>query len=120
VFALEVASILADKGGKITAFHVVTGKKKFDLEQFMTEQNNFLKDVPVRVHRKWALSAEVERAILNESEHHDLVVLGMTDEPFIQKFAHIPKSEIIAKSCNKPLVLVKSRAGVRSLLKRLI
>jgi APA family basic amino acid/polyamine antiporter len=120
VFALEVASILAEKGGKITAFHVVTGKKKFDLEQFISEQNIFLKDVPVRVYRKWALSAEVERAILNESEYHDLVVLGMTDEPFIQKFAHIPKSEIIAKSCNKPLVLVKSRAGVRSLLKRLI
>jgi len=37
----------------------------------------------MRVHRKWALSADVDCAILNESENYDLVVLGITDGPFI-------------------------------------
>jgi amino acid transporter len=119
-FSLEVASILADRGGKITAFYVDRRKRKFDLDRFLNEQCSFLERSDIRIQRKLALSDDVENAILLESEKHDLVIMGISDEPLAFRVAHTPLSEIIAKTCLKPLVLVKPRQGMRSLIKRLV
>jgi len=112
VFALEIASILCEKDGSITAFHVDSGKKRFNLDQFLKEQCEFLGDGEFEIRKKVALADDVARAIMNESSGHDLIILGTSDDPLLQRVTHQRLSEIVAGSCTLPIVLVKTRSGM--------
>jgi APA family basic amino acid/polyamine antiporter len=113
VFSLEIARILAEEGGTITALHVDRGARRFDLERFLDEQESLFKGSRLEVKKKLALSDDVAASIIAESFQHDLVVMGISEMPAISRVARTPISGLVAKSCPKPLVLVKPRAGVR-------
>ena len=117
-FALEVASILADKeAGEVVAF-TVAGHRKFDIGQFLADHVERLHLPPERVQAKVVTAPDVVEAILQESEGYDLVVLGSTAEPLLYQFARDPIPETVAKRCTKPVVMVKAGAGIRSWVKR--
>jgi APA family basic amino acid/polyamine antiporter len=121
VLALEVASILTDKDvGEIVAFTVTSGRKRFDLEQFVDRQKHRLRIPRGRVRFKEVLSKNVVEAILSEAENYDLIVLGATAEPIVSRVAHLPLPETFARRCNKPLVMVRAAAGLRSWIRRWI
>jgi APA family basic amino acid/polyamine antiporter len=118
VFSLEIACILAEEGGTITALHVDRGKRRFDLERFLNEQKQLFKSSRLELKKKLALSDDVAASIVAESSGHDLVVMGISEMPVFSRVARTPISELVAKSCPKPLVLVKPRAGVRFFIDR--
>ena len=119
-FALEVAGILAEpEDGKITAL-TVGGRGRFDLDAFVAEQIERDESLRERVVGKTVWGRDVVRAILNEAEDHDLVVLGCTSEPVLRRMTHNPVPEIVARRCPKPLVMVQAGRGIRSWVKRWI
>ncbi len=122
--ALEIASIMADseEQGRITAFKVDTGrsKKKFNMEKFLDVQAERLSIDRKRFTTKTVEAKSPVVAILRESRHYDLVVLGVTYRPLLYQIARQSLPEKIACRCGKPLVMVKSDVGVRSWIKRWI
>jgi len=117
-FALEVASILADpEEGRIVAF-TVGGHRKFDIDAYVAENLEGLRVPEDRVETKVVDAAHVADAILREAEDYDLVVLGRTERPLLRSFAGTPVPEIVAERCTKPVVMVKSNAGIRTWVKR--
>ncbi len=120
-FALEVASVLLEKeGGRIVAFYVRSGRKKFDVDRFVTEHYHSLHIKKKQIITKSVYNSDVSQAILKESSDYDLVVIGITALPPLYRAVREPIPEIIARSCNSPLVMVKSHGGVRSLIRRLV
>jgi len=117
-FALEVASILADpEEGRIVAF-TVGGHRKFDIDAYVAENLEGLRVPEDRVETKVVDASHVADAILREAEDYDLVVLGRTERPLLRSFAGTPVPEIVAERCTKPVVMVKSNAGIRTWVKR--
>jgi len=118
-FALEVASILADDAeGEIVAFTVSGGKRKFDIDEFVTVNADRIHLPAGRVSTRTAAAGNVVDTILWEAEDYDLIVIGCTLEPIISRFTHDTLPEIVAKRCGKPLVMVKSGGGIRSWIRR--
>ncbi|MBN1765207.1 MAG: amino acid permease [Sedimentisphaerales bacterium] len=122
--ALEIAAILCDHsagdGDSITVFTVDTGRRVFDLDTFIDEQTRRLHLERKRFQSKVVKSRNPVRAILDEAKNHDLVVMGTTQKPILFQFAGTSIPEIIARHCEKPIVMVKSDVGVRSWIKRWI
>jgi len=121
-FALEVASILADKEeGEIVAF-TIDGTREFDLAAFLAENQPRLHLPADRIQPKTVRRKKIARAILREIDQdgYDLVVLGCTDKPIVYQMTHETIPETVARQCNRPLVMVKSSVGIRSWLKRWI
>ncbi|MCK4999121.1 MAG: universal stress protein, partial [Anaerohalosphaera sp.] len=121
-FAVEIASIMAQSdGGTITVFTVDTGRStKFDMEKFCKEQATLLNIDHNRLKCKTVTAKSAVLAIMKESRHHDLVVLGTTQKPLLVQMARQSLPEKIACRCKKPVVMVKSNAGVRTWIKRWI
>jgi len=117
--ALEIASILAEKDqGQIVAFTVRRGKQSLDLEAFVSQTEQRLYLPPQRVQTKSIRADDVVEAIINEAEDYDLVVLGTTRQPLLSRVTGHPIPETVARRCQKPLVMVKAAAGIRSWIKR--
>jgi len=118
-FALEVASILADRDeGEIVALTVVGDGPPFDIEQFVNDNLGRLHLPPERVSTKTVEARNVVDAILEEADQYDLVVLGCTREPLLYRVARATVPETIAQRCTKPLVTVKASGRIRSWIKR--
>jgi amino acid transporter/nucleotide-binding universal stress UspA family protein len=119
--ALRTASVLASDEAEITAFTVHSKKRTFDVAGFVAEHAPAL-SLPVdRVRCEVAISDDVTEAILHEAEEYDLVVLGSTREPLLLRHigqAAIP--ETVARRCEKPLVMCRAAAGLRSWIRRYI
>ena len=116
--ALETAAILAEpEQGRITAFHVAGGRA-FDIEGFVDQQARRLKLDRARVQVRTAVSGPVVQTILDEAEQHDLVVIGSTRDSVLSRITHRPVPETVALKCPRPLVMVRSGAGLRSWLRR--
>jgi amino acid transporter/nucleotide-binding universal stress UspA family protein len=121
VFALEVASILMDRDeGEIVLFTVDTGGKRIDIDQFMASFGDNLDIGRDRLRRKIALSDDVVHAIREEATEYDLVVIGITNRPFMYRATHQTVPEELAHTIDKPLVMVKAQTGVGSMLKRFV
>ena len=117
--ALEIASILADKDdGKVTAFTIFSRKSEFDPNSFVADNADRLHIDPSHVEARVVFADSVVNAILNESQEHDLVVLGTTREPLLRQMTHASVPEEIAHRCRKPMVMVKASAGIRSWIQR--
>ena len=72
-FALEVASILADKNeGEITAVTVAGEDSRFNIDAFVAQHQERLHAPREKVRTKTIRSRQVARAIPEESEDHDL------------------------------------------------
>lgn len=119
VFALEVASILADKSeGLITAMTVAGEGPRFDIDRFIDENEERLYAPRERVHTKVVQSQHVAEAILEEAQEHDMVVMGCTRQPLVYQVARQSVPDIVAQRCPKPFVMVKASGGIRSWVKR--
>ena len=118
-FALEIASILAEKDkGEIVTLTINAQDEKSDLER-VTEMQ---KDRPginlSRISFKRKESLRVVNTILEEAEKYDLVVIGATRDPWIYKVTRDSISHSVAQRCVKPLIIVKASGGLRSWIKR--
>ncbi|MGA1868281.1 MAG: amino acid permease [bacterium] len=120
-FALEVASILADKdGGEIIAYTVEGDGRTFDINAYIEKHRKRICLPSERIHIKKDSAHSPVEAILKESTHYDLVVLGCTREPMIYQMIRETIPETIAKKCTTPLVMVKASGKIRSWIKRWI
>jgi len=118
-FALEIASILArEDDGKICAFTVQDGKDHFDLDGFLAAHKERIQLPPERVEARAITDRSPVDAILAEAEHYDLIVLGSTRDPLIYQVVRESIPDIVARRCNKPLIMVKSSSGIKSWIKR--
>lgn len=120
-FALEVATILAEKEhSQIVAFNVESENYTFNIDAFVKRMEPRLKHYSGDIELKKVKAKNVERAILKEAQHYDLVVIGTTQQPLISQFLKISLPEVIAQKCNKPVAIVKASGGIRSWVKRWI
>jgi amino acid transporter/nucleotide-binding universal stress UspA family protein len=118
-FALEIASILADKDqGKICAYTVHSEKSKFNIENFVEAHKDKISLPLDRITIKAIIAPAPVEAILNEAKNYDLIVLGCTRDPFIYQLVRESIPDIVARKCNKPLIMVKASGGIRSWVKR--
>jgi len=121
VFALEIASILAERDeGEIVAFTAEVGGRPFDIDAFVEAQQDRMFVLRERVGTKVVRASSVTDAILTEAEQYDLVVLGHTREPLIYQMARDSIPEVVARRCTKPLIIAKASGGLRSWIKRWI
>ena len=121
VFALEIASILAEKDdGQIVIYTVTDGRKPFDAKQFMDENKEKIHLDRKNISIKTARSHKVAQAILKESKNYDLIVLGYTGRPMIYQVAGNSIPEIVARRSTTPLLIAKAAGGIRSWIHRWI
>lgn len=117
--SLEIASIIAHRdGGEVTALTVATEKSKLDLKNFINEHQNRLFISPDKIYTKTVESHNVIKAILEESEDYDLVVIGCTQQALLYQFVKSSIPEKIAQKCKKPVIMVKASVGIQSFIKR--
>jgi hypothetical protein len=62
----------------------------------------------------------VVHAIREEAGEYDLVIIGITNRPFMYRATHQTVPEELAHTIDKPLVMVKAQTGVGSMLKRFV
>ena len=122
VFALETASILVEQdGGRIVVFHVASpGQPTQDIDAFLDEIALQLKVPRSLFESKYAISHERLKTILEEAKHYDLVIIGATRDPIFRQRVMGSLPEILARHCEKPLVMVKAKHTIKSFIKRWI
>ncbi len=123
--ALEYASILAEDtvehSGQVTLLTVDTGKRPpIDLEAFVNQHLDRLGIPTDRVAIKTVPGEDVARAILDEAQAHDLVVLGCSREPMLRRVTRTSLPEQIAQQCDKPLIMVNDPGQIGSWIRRWI
>jgi basic amino acid/polyamine antiporter, APA family len=117
--ALEVASILAEKhGGTITAFIVNDEKEKIHITESSLAPKNGVRLAFDLIHIKRKKAASISEAILEESKHHDLVIIGANQDPLIRQLTRDSITYKVATSCKKPMVIVKASGGFKSWIRR--
>ena len=117
-FALEVASILAHPDeGQVVAF-TVGGHRKFDIGAFLADHVGEMHLPPDRVEAKVVAAPNVADSILKEAEAYDLIVIGCTGQPPALRFGRDPVPDIVARRCQKPLVMVRAGVGISSFVRR--
>jgi nucleotide-binding universal stress UspA family protein len=57
-------------------------------------------------------------ALLEEAHEHDLVVIGATEDPLFRQRVIGSLPEEFARHCEKPLIMVKAKHPLKSLIKR--
>lgn len=120
-FALEVASILAKRDdGEICAYTVDGNKTRFDIEEFIEKNRDKISLPKERLRIKVAEAQKPVNAILKEAENYDLIIVGSTRDPLLYQVVRESIPDIIARRCEKPLIMVKSSGGIRSWIKRWI
>ncbi len=119
-FALEIASIYAEKhDGMITAF-TVNAQENFNVSEYIEECASKHTISTQRIQLLDKKSSSVTEAILRQSESHDLIVLGYTRQSYLYKFTHESIPDQIARRVKKPVVIVKMPARFESWIKRWI
>jgi len=118
-YALEIASMLAETDGQVTALTIARpGQDPIDLDEFLTEHAYRLPAEHPPIRPQVVESNDVGGAILAEAADYDLVVLGCTREPLLQQVTRTSLPELIAQRCQTPLAMVKDSGGLRSWLQR--
>ncbi len=118
-FALEVASVFADKEeGEVVAFTVATQKTQLNVEEFVKTHQHRLQLPGHRVHAKTAISSSIVKAILEEAKDYDLVVLGCTHKPRLYQLASGSIPIRVVRRCQKPLIMAKAAGGIRLFSRR--
>jgi len=120
-FALEIAAMLAEPDGEITAMTVAQfDRPPVDVEAFLAEHADQLpaQHAPIRPHV--VTSRHVAQAILAAAESHDLIVLGCSREPLLRRVTRRSLPEVLARQSQIPLAMVKTSGRIRSWIKRWI
>lgn len=119
LFALEIASILAEKDdSKITAFIVNEKNGNFDISASKEPGDTHFKINWERITIKRLEASNIGDAILDESEKYDLVILGSTMDPILKQVTRESVSHSVAKNCQKPMIIVKASGGIKSWIRR--
>ena len=123
-FALEIASIIMNaKEGQIFPLNVARpGQPTQDIEVFLDEaakKRGLNKD---KFFPKYIIAKNFAEAIITEANEgdYDLVIVGATREKTLKKMISGSLPEEIAKRIKKPLIMVNSIEGLRSIIKRII
>jgi len=121
-FALEAASTLVEReGGRIVVFHVASpGKPTQDVEAFLDEIVPSLGVPRTLFEPKYAISRERLKALLEEADQYDLVIIGATKERLFQRMVMGSLPEEFARRCEKPLVMVKAKHPIKSFVRRIL
>jgi amino acid transporter len=115
-FALETASIFVEReGGCIVVFHVASpGKPTQDVETFLDETVPSFGGSRALFESKYTISRERLKALLDEADRYDLVVIGAAKEGLFQRMVMGSLPEEFARRCEKPLIMVKARHPIKS------
>jgi len=120
LLALKTASILIDPAeGTITPFNVtVPGKPTLDVEAFLEKNVSSLHCPLERFVPKHAVSRKILDAILEETASRDLIIVGATGERRLRQFAVGSLPEELAEKTSCPMIMVKAKTPVESLVNR--
>lgn len=117
-FALEIASIIAQRDdSEIIVFAVNPEQRKVD----MAEITGLFKDKPQvqeKIKIKCVNSQDTAGVILRESEDYDLMIIGTTRDPIILQVTRDSVYHVVARNCQKPLIIVKSLGKWKSWIRR--
>jgi nucleotide-binding universal stress UspA family protein len=119
-FALETASIMVGQdGGRVVVFNVAPpGKPTQDIDAFLDETVPQLNIAPSLFEPKYVISRDLLMSLLEEADHHDLVIIGATRDPLFRQRVMGSLPEEFARYCRKPLVMVKAKHTIQSFIKR--
>ena len=119
-FALETASIMVEQeGGRVVVFNVAPpGKPTQDIDAFLDETVPRLNVAPSLFEPKYVISRDLLMSLLEEADHHDLVVIGATRDPLFRQRVMGSLPEEFARYCRKPLVMVKAKHTIKSFIRR--
>jgi nucleotide-binding universal stress UspA family protein len=119
-FALETASAMAEHdGGKVIVFHVAPpGKPTHDIDAFLYETMPQINAPRSLFEAKYTISRDLLKILLEEADHHDLVIIGATRDPLFRQRVMGSLPEEFARVCEKPLVMVKAKHTIQSFIKR--
>lgn len=119
-FALETASAMAEHdGGKVIVFHVAPpGKPTHDIDAFLEEIVPQFNAPRSLFEAKYTISRDLLKTLLEEADHHDLVIIGATRDPLFRQRVMGSLPEEFARVCEKPLVMVKAKHTIQSFIKR--
>jgi nucleotide-binding universal stress UspA family protein len=119
-FSLETASIMVDRRvGQIVVFHVARpGQPTQDIDAFLKAAVVSLNVTRSLFRAKYCIERDYLKALLEEAQHHDLVVVGATGDPVFRQRVIGSLPEELARRFTKPLVMVKAKHPVKSFIKR--
>ncbi|MFC2158397.1 amino acid permease [Acidobacteriota bacterium] len=105
-FALEIASIMANKDdSEVTALIVNDSKERIDIHQDPTAERDGRQIDYSRIKIKRISAHHIIDGILGEAADYDLVILGSTLDPIIRQVTHESISHAVAKKCNQPMII---------------
>ncbi len=114
--AIEVIRAIATKlSAEVTVLHVAQrGSTDYDAEKTRDSIGDRLREIPYNV--KIIESNDPVSAIVDESESHDLLVIGATDVSIFQRILFGSVPEMIARRCSKTVIMVRKKSKIRSWL----
>jgi APA family basic amino acid/polyamine antiporter len=116
--AADVINHIAKRfDAEVTILHVM---QKDDTESDVTRMANSIAELlqDVKHSIKIVETEDVVKSIVNESESHDVVVIGATSENVFQQLLFGSVPEKIAQHCSKTVLMVKKNLGIHSWLRR--
>ena len=115
--AMKVAEyILPEQGGKITALY--SNRAKMRPGHVHNILNNIVTNPRISIREINTQHKKMEHIIVQESEHHETIVLGIS-EPRTCRLGFPSLSERIASRIDRPMLLVKTNSILGTLAKRL-
>ncbi len=118
--ALEIAGMLADpESGRVEALHVVRpGSRSPSANGYLAESAERSGLPASRFSMKTLVDEDPKAVILREARESDLVVLGASPTGFLRRVLRISLPELIARECDKPMVVVQARRSFSRFLPR--
>jgi len=120
LLALVTASMLVDpRDGIIVPFNVASpGDATIDMEAFLKKHEQLFHCWIGRFNPKYEVAKNVRESLVNEAAHHDLTVIGASGHRGLQQFALGSVPEFLAENTDLPMVMVRARTAVASLVNR--
>jgi nucleotide-binding universal stress UspA family protein len=116
--ATDVINLIARKfESEVCILHVMQeSESESEAREMMASVASSLQDVNYSI--KIIEGDDLVNSIVDESENHDLVVIGAATENLFQQLLFGSVSEEIAQNCSKTVLMVKKYLGVRSGFRR--
>jgi len=114
VLSLKIAqALMADRDTPIVLFHATQKDDLESIERRYREELNKLKNeiVPERFELLVKKTTSVAGAILTETQHHDLIIMGAPEEGLVRRafFGDLPA--LVAEKTDVPIILTKRYTG---------
>ena len=96
---------------------VIHGTSTIDVLKVESARNRMLDlnpDIQVEIYNQAFTPANA----VEIAKDYDLIVLGCTRDPLIYQVVRESIPDVVARKCDKPLIMVKASGGIRSWIKR--